>query len=201
MRPRLFTVICVVSLLPSLTLAILWARSYRVAEEWTWRRADGDRSIRTMGGTFAIAWDLGAASQMNQPHGLRYEQNALVCGIDPILLMCSDSGEIYAYWQRGGFEWIKKDRPRSGTYMARAIAPFWSIIGVTALLPLAWTTMQVRSRACQRKRHGRLLCRNCGYDVRATPERCPECGTVVMISSGSAARRTDAARLFALGRP
>ena len=51
--------------------------------------------------------------------------------------------------------------------------PTWFLTLALALLPLA------RARKCYRARR-RLpgCCQHCGYDLRATPERCPECGTV-----------------------
>ncbi len=43
-----------------------------------------------------------------------------------------------------------------------------------AILPIAWGWKAHRHQ----KQHQRGLCSSCGYDMRATPERCPECGTV-----------------------
>jgi hypothetical protein len=51
---------------------------------------------------------------------------------------------------------------------ARGLLP---LLGALALPGLAaWVR--------QRRRVARGLCRRCGYDLRATPGRCPECGTV-----------------------
>lgn len=55
--------------------------------------------------------------------------------------------------------------------------PYWSLAAVSLLLPIAW------SRRAARRVPGR--CRVCGYDLRATPNRCPECGNVP--TSGPAA--------------
>ena len=50
--------------------------------------------------------------------------------------------------------------------------PYWVLVPVTAALPAAaaWR----RLRAARRVRAG--ACTQCGYDLRATPGRCPECG-------------------------
>ena len=51
--------------------------------------------------------------------------------------------------------------------------PLWSIAVPSALLPLMTLWQSLRRR--QRSNQG--FCRTCGYDLRATPARCPECGT------------------------
>jgi hypothetical protein len=60
-----------------------------------------------------------------------------------------------------------------GTFTAReVIVPCWMALLASALLPAA--------SVVTRKRRQRTVgvCYVCGYDLRATPERCPECGAV-----------------------
>lgn len=53
-----------------------------------------------------------------------------------------------------------------------AAVPLWALAAAFAVLPVARLTSAVRGRT--RRRSGR--CRACGYDLRASPGRCPECG-------------------------
>ena len=49
---------------------------------------------------------------------------------------------------------------------------------VLALLGVAKWAADVPKRLQVQHRQRRGLCAECGYDLRATPGRCPECGTI-----------------------
>jgi hypothetical protein len=51
-------------------------------------------------------------------------------------------------------------------------APCWFLFLLTAILPARWAAIG----ASVAKRRASGLCPACGYDLRASPDRCPECG-------------------------
>jgi hypothetical protein len=54
-------------------------------------------------------------------------------------------------------------------------ADYWKLTIIAIAVPCLRLSASLR----QMRRRNRLgLCHACGYDLRATPERCPECGTV-----------------------
>jgi hypothetical protein len=51
--------------------------------------------------------------------------------------------------------------------------PYWFLLLTFGLFPALWLI-----RYILRKRPPSTTCPTCGYDMRATPHRCPECGAV-----------------------
>jgi len=84
-----------------------------------------------------------------------------------------------------GFEWRSGAMSRTPTtaptgVMSMALVPYWSGsvpciygVGVFAVLPGAWVIVRLR-----RGKVAAGCCEVCGYDLRGSPDRCPECGAV-----------------------
>lgn len=71
------------------------------------------------------------------------------------------------------FRWVGLPTDRAVVFRAVGV-PVWLPVLVTAVLP-AWRFERARR---VRRRLARGHCPACGYDLRASPERCPECGAV-----------------------
>jgi hypothetical protein len=173
---RLFDVLAGASLVALVAVCVFWFRSYRHSERVDWRNAGGWRSIRSAAGSVEVSL-LSAdwSKHPNQFHGPKYQRELAQSPFNYMLLMCSSVGDTFADHQWRGFEWNERRNRIQGTLHARAVAPMWSVAMLTGLPPLGWGAawLRRRVRGCSR-RPG--FCRGCGYDLRATPQRCPECG-------------------------
>ena len=56
--------------------------------------------------------------------------------------------------------------------------PYAALVVVTAFVPLLWLGTRTPRVLVRRRRRRLGLCLRCGYDLRESPERCPECGAV-----------------------
>ena len=214
--PRTLTVFALLSTLLFLSIIFLWLRA-RHARDGLWYTTDSTRySLHSYRGRVwfwtlsavptptATVWPTPATigpgfvvdsapdawydqfNQLTPPRGPRLPQDFL------------DAPAQYAAAPRGflGFRYVRND----GWYpiaqlpfnypKAQSTAfyvPHWSLALLTGALPALWIHRTRRARSNER----RGLCPTCGYDLRASPAECPECGT-----KRNAHRRESEARVL-----
>ena len=178
----IFNIATVCSLVLCLASGPLWIRSYRYCEWIQWRNARGFRSIGTAIGGARISFMITDWSKRPDIFtGPTYVKEPPSPVFNWMIMLSSDTGSKFIEWQQAGF-YRFEERRSAGAWNAVWIIPFWFIMLLTSVLPLIWSVKRWRAIAKRRRTmHG--FCSECGYDLRATPDRCPECGAIVTINS------------------
>jgi hypothetical protein len=200
---RLFPLCLVVSLLLCVAACVLWASSLttpgRIGHRWTQNHADasGGTLLTTFG---FVSVPRGIGVHLNRTLFSPGSQPPPdPAGIGPYQFFQADGGPVrtentygtYASHLGGGelkalglraFVWREGPLYITSDYgwstfgewsiMRGVVVPHWMCVTVTAV-PAAWWLVR-RRRLWRRARENRCL--SCGYDLRATPARCPECG-------------------------
>lgn len=177
-------------LLVCLTAIFLWLWSYhsgwREESAYIWEKL-GEKNYRFIyfaaepgAAWFGVdqihfnRWDLGGAGQSMQTGPTIDGISTPFRGglIEPWTLA---HGKLSA---RGKLAWWRDAQQGSwGDFHNWAIAaPFWLIVLVSGVPPALGLGFAIKRKRELQRRSRVGLCPKCGYDLRATPTRCPECG-------------------------
>jgi hypothetical protein len=171
---RLGFVIVAVSLLLFVAVAAMWVRSYWRADGLVHARPGRQSGVWSHSGR--LMFDTVGDDDVPVWPGWRAALHGWEHFADPI-----DEPPFIdhpAAAPRGllGFKWASVGATGMLTRRVTTIAiPFWSIALLLSLPPLLAAARAVRRRTLRRKH----ICVTCGYDLRASRERCPECGTAI----------------------
>jgi hypothetical protein len=158
-----FNIIAGVSLVLCAAMVVLWVRSYWVNDSFTRASSDGGRhAVASSPGHLVLMRQRlarGSSSRINTPTGYRSSP-----------AVRDNAGALRPNWSFLGFRYTAINF--FGVVVFALEIPLWVLTLPTALFPPALSYLRRR-----RKRHRRGLCPNCSYDLRASPDRCPECGT------------------------
>ena len=187
MRRKLFNIAAVLSLVLCLAVAALWVRSEFVEDVAVYRDSEtaptgtfhcSSFSIASRDGGIACLWQ---AFAVDDPAGRRKAlwSNQYTFNFASSAILAVSSGDPSML----GFQWKRQVRysftagTESGSGESWGFRmPYWFWLILLAAPPAIWLRRHVRTRAQGRLARG--LCGACGYDLRATPDRCPECGAV-----------------------
>jgi hypothetical protein len=177
---RLFAFGSAFSLMLCMAVCALWVRSHHVSDQISWRNDGGWRSLHSakghvVAGMLLTDWS-GHPAEFHPP---KYQRDEARPPYNWLVFMSGSQGDTLASWERFGFAWHERHNAPRSTLRAIAVVPSWSLAFATAAPPLAWTILRLRSRRRGRRREALGLCAACGYDLRATPDQCPECGAAV----------------------
>jgi|SRR5579884_4439484 len=181
MKRRLVTIAAPVSLLLCIATAWLWARTSHDSGELIFVRMRSDGTIGNYGiisngGRLLLMSLVDEGMPVGHPDShwvVRFEtgdQSVVDVADGPTV---RDAVHDFGH-EFHGFGFV--DEHTAAERFATVMAPHWFALLLFASGP-TFVAVARWSRAARRQRRG--LCVRCGYDLRASHERCPECGAAI----------------------
>jgi hypothetical protein len=174
MKHRVFAFASVISLLLGVGFTTAWGVSYRSVFGLFSHNAarNSARGIVISKGMVGLP-----TLQFNKQYEYVYRDNDFGTWSDsrPYEMLPPRSNS-FAYdfcYSFAGFAYYRYEFGTHGSSKSAILLPFWLLVASTIPLPASWIV--VRRRARNHSKTG--LCQSCGYDLRASAGRCPECGT------------------------
>ena len=159
------------SLAAGVLTAALWGRSFRACDVLLQPRGPGDRACVTSEfGLMVFEWEAGPRVAV-QP-GWEYFRTPT-----PRRWPAARGPAMPAAYVTTVRHFVRL--PPSAAY--GVAVPHWMIIFACGVLP-AWWALDRRRRRAQARRRTAGLCTRCGYDLRESRGRCPECGQATTAS-------------------
>ena len=177
MTRRLLDLAAALSLLLFIASAVLWVRSFCWAYV-RWGHAGlsvaADHSAQRWCGAWYAGADSSAGVELIGGEPIRVMRFAERWP-DPFFGF--SQGRWNAGLEQGQWLGLRATLPPNVTVppdfrYCYVVVPNWLPVVVSSLLPGA----SLARKQCQKRRSSRGFCASCGYDLRATPDRCPECG-------------------------
>ena len=164
MKRRIFTILSAGSLVLWLITGALWALSLHRSFSWAPSSATGIYDLEIVNGHVAAS----RASIGTPPTAMSPSRPQ---ASPPVSLAPSGT-----HWARFGFRWMSA-WAESGLHLQGLEFPLWPVMLVTGILPVTWIMAFRRFHKRRRQKLG--LCLHCAYDLRASKEKCPECGLAI----------------------
>jgi hypothetical protein len=181
-----------VSLLICLAFAAAWLISHDRGGARVWRRTGGtEQWVMSTAGRVVIDVEQDRSGRNRVDRPWKYER--MDYPFDPPHEKRWFNRLGFGYTHRQIVELTldgpSKQHPLTQT---RLWFPYWAPTGLFAVAPLLYLRSAVRHHV-YRRRASRGHCAHCGYDLRSSPDRCPECGRSSGRSATAAGRWTNSA--------